>query len=280
MKVYLTEEQVRIIQKGILNETEIPPTKNQEIFERANLILLYDHEQQRDIFFIKNPSKKEMLKIDALKGYKDEGPCTYAIQKHFYFVNLDNLIEVNYDDESASLNDYFYSLSDFLKECYRRLSFDSDDPGCSLSYHACSCDTDLEAHTKAITDLIHNEKSPIIRFFTIDKWDAKDNERREKRIKEIKEATKDYKTFLEKVKSLYHDSFCDCDSSRASMFIDLKKEKKILGPSKEHGSHNIHFVNSFDEYVKEMSKLLKVTRKEHEKRMKELEKKWKNKREI
>ena len=274
MKVYITEEQLSNIRRNLLSEMEIPWDADKENKEKANLILLYDHEQQKDIFFIKNPSKELIDKI-ALMSDKEE-PSYDMLQKYFYHVNTDNIIEMAYDDESVYLEEHFCSVKEFFKHIYEILTeevwIDNEDSFWHKgmdNYTKDYCDGRAEMLRK----YLNNDKSPIEYFFTFEKWEMKDEGRKVEKLKKMKSALKSFDAFVKQVKSLYHESYCDCDSSRAEMIIDLKKEKMILGPngSKLKGSETrVHFINSYEEYAKEMAKLLKAYRKKR----KEYSKKW------
>lgn len=68
---------------------------------------------------------------------------------------------------------------------------------------------------------------------------------------------------------MYNDSYCDCDSGWGNLFVDLKKEKVLLGPKGERKT-TVHFIKSFKEYEKEWEKMMNIHNK---KRKKELKKK-------
>lgn len=233
-----------------VNEGLIPWNATKEQFHKANLIVLYDHIQCNDVFLIKNPSKEEIEKIAKSR--------LEYLNKVFYFVNLDNLIELDYDDEDQGLQEYFYSFNDFLKEVYERASrklenYKQVKGKLGWTEVVDSVTTDFcERHEKAIKNFLDNEDSLIRRYYTVDN-NLKDADYN---YEEIKKSLKSFESFKEKIKEIYKNSECNGDSFWSSNFIDLSKEKKILGSNKT----KIHFIKTFDEYIKEMKKLYE---KEH-----------------
>lgn len=256
-----------------LNESIIPYNAPDEQLFKTNLVILYDHGQQDDVFIIKNPSKEELNKILEVKTgcYTDKNSHVrdYDLEKYGFFVNTDNLVEINYDDEELALQDYFYSFKDFFIECYKRLTFDQSDPGNCLGYNTCSDRSSYEAHQHALKDFLKNENSAMWQYYIFDeRWEDPNNESGQKKLQKIKDSLKDFKTFVSTMRDLYVNSVCDCDSGWSSNFVDLKEEKKLLGSHKT----NFHFIETLDEYYDQMTDIIENQKKEYkEKHPEEIE---------
>lgn len=137
----------------------------------------------------------------------------YDLNKSYYFVNIDNLIEIDYDDEQITLCEYFYTLKDFFLECYDRLTYD---------YHYNGKKEYSEDNEIALDNFIQNNSCPMHWFYKIS---GKNKSYLIDQLPKIKNSLKDFKTFIQTMKSLYIDSFCDCDSGWSYNLIDLTKEK-------------------------------------------------------
>lgn len=258
----------------MINESFTTNGSEEELL-KCNLAILYDHGEQHDVFIIKNPSKEEILRISRIipcKGfYKDTNPekeklateYDYDLEWHIAFVNLENIIEIDYDDEEMSISEYFQSLKNLFIECYNILTGDANDPAFHLQYDVIKPDDtpDYELKGLALERVIDNDRSPIQYFYTIDDWVKKDPESVEKKLKEMKATLVDFKTFVQHIRDMYINSVCDCDSGWSSSFIDLKTEKVLLGSKKT----KFHFIKSYDEY-KQLLPGLKKQRDEESKR--------------
>lgn len=247
-----------------LNESRIPYNAAEEQLFKTNLVILYDHGQQDDVFIIKNPSREELDKILSVKTgcYTNENsnPLDYDLEKHEFFVNTDNLVEIDYDDEELELQEYFYSLKDFFVECYKCLTFDFSDPGYRLGYDVCSDRSAYEAHQHALKSFLNNKESAIGYFYIFDeKWENPNNESGQEKLQKIKNSLKDFKTFVQTMRDLYQNSVCDCDSGWSTNFVDLKEEKKLLGSNKT----NFHFIETLDEYYVQMSAIIENKKREY-----------------
>lgn len=244
-----------------LDESLIPYNAPEEQLLKTNLIVLYDHGQQNDVFIIKNPSKEEINKIISTKTgcYTDDNSNArdYDLEKYGFFVNTDNLIEINYDDEELSLQDYFYSLKDFFIKCYNCLTFDQEN--CCLAYDTVMDKTPFEAHQHALRDFLNNKDSEMHHFYIFEKWEDVNNESGKEKMQKINDSLKDFKTFVQTMRDLYTNTVCDCDSGWSSSFIDLKEEKKLLGSK----STNFHFIETLDEYYVQMTDIIENEKKEY-----------------
>lgn len=258
----------------MINEAYHAQGSKEELL-KCNLVILYDHEEQHDVFILKDPAKEEILRISKIipcKGfYKDTDPerekeaieYDYGLETHYCFVNLENIIEVDYDDEDMSVSEYFQSLKNLFIECYKILTCDATDPGFHLHYDVVKPnDTpEYELRSLALEKVLDNDESPIQYFYTIDEWEKKNSDDVEKKLKEMKATLVDFKTFVQHIRDLYVNSVCDCDSGWSSSFVDLKNEKVLLGSKKT----KFHFIKSYDEY-KQMLPGLKKQRDEESKR--------------
>lgn len=242
----------------IINESLIPWDASEQQVCKTNLIILYDHMEQDNVFIIKNPSKEDIIKIYQI-GFDDhKNPLNYDLEKYFYFVNTNNLVEIDYNDESLNLVEYFYSLKDFFLKCYELLTENYEgEKGYS------------NGNENALHNFINNEYSPLYWFYKIS--DEKGKYLNEKLIK-IKNSLKDFKTFVQTIKPLYANSVCDCDSGRSYNFIDLEEEKMVLGSSKT----TFHFIETLDEYYVQMQPIKDNLEKRREQEHKEWEEKIKN----
>ena len=241
-----------------LDESLIPYNAPEEQLLKTNLIVLYDHEQQDDVFIIKNPEKEEIIKISNIKYDDHKNPLNYDLAKYFYFINTDNLIEFDYDDEKTSLCEYFYSLKDFFIECYKLLTEKYENK-----------DGYSDGNEIAFDNFIQNDRCPMHWFYNISNEKGKYLD--EKLVK-INNSLKDFKTFIQTIKPLYIDSFCDCDSGWSYNLINLSEEKCILGSKRT----TFHFIETLDEYYDQMPSIKRAKQEQMEKEYKEWEEKSKN----
>ena len=158
----------------MINEAYHAQCSKEELL-KCNLVILYDHEEQHDVFILKDPAKEEILRISKIipcKGfYKDTDPerekeaieYDYGLETHYCFVNLENIIEVDYDDEDMSVAEYFQSLKNLFIECYKILTCDATDPGFHLHYDVVKPDDtpEYELRSLALEKVLDNDESPI-----------------------------------------------------------------------------------------------------------------------
>ena len=247
-----------------LNESTIPYNAPEEQLFKTNLIILYDHGQQNDVFIIKNPSKDEIDKIISVKTgcYTDDNsnPLDYDLEKYGFFVNTENLVEINYDDEELALQDYFYSFKDFFIECYKCLTFDFSEPGNKLHYDVCSDKSPYEAHQHALKDFLNNKESAMWQYYVFnERWEDPNSKQGQEKLQKIRTSLKSFETFVKTMRDLYLNSVCDCDSGWSSNFVDLKEEKKLLGSK----TTNFHFIETLDEYYVQMADIIENEKKEY-----------------
>jgi len=131
------ESIVSAISKGIKNAlNESNGLVSEEECLRANVVCLYDHEEQNNFFIIKNPSIEDIKKIRAFcnryywhkKETDDKKDRLVAnmIQWEFYNIKLDGLTSIEYDDENINLCSFDLKNDEELYKFVYKLYLDKD----------------------------------------------------------------------------------------------------------------------------------------------------------
>ena len=131
------ESIVSAISKGIKNVlNESNGLVSEEECLRANLVCLYDHEEQDNFFIIKNPSVEDIKEIGTFhdryywhkKDTDDKKDRLIAdmIQWSFYNIKLDGLTSIEYDDENINLCSFGLKNDEELYKFVYKMYLDKD----------------------------------------------------------------------------------------------------------------------------------------------------------
>lgn len=120
--------------KNVLNESN--GLISEEECLRANLVCLYDHEEQNNFFIIKNPSVEDIKEIGTFhdryywhkKDTDDKKDRLIAdmIQWGFYNIKLDGLTSIEYDDENINLCSFDLKNDEELYKFVYKMYLDKD----------------------------------------------------------------------------------------------------------------------------------------------------------